>query len=162
MSSEIQFYKSEIATEKFAKLVGSEDVPLFSEEDIYRALKSLFEGKERVSKEYVEALFESVELDGLLTLSDNDLENIDPQFSDNLKYLFDREKQPFSFVDKKLWQNLEKIIVGKILEAASYNNESNENNESYKERLDNINYIIKDYIRLKELFQQKNLFIAVC
>ena len=112
MSSGIQFYKSKIFSEEFTKVVSGEIVQL-SESDIHRALKSLFQGKESVSKEYVQELFEAVELEVLTTLSDKDLENIDSQFSKNLSYLFDPKQQPLSFVDKQLWQNLEKIIQSK-------------------------------------------------
>ncbi len=162
MSSEIQFYKSKIFSEEFTKSVSGDAVQL-SKEDIFRALKSLFEGKEKVAQEYRGELFEEVKLEGLLTLSDKDLEKIDPRWSneDELYYLFDPKTQTFSFVDKKLWQNLEKIILSKISKAVPNNHENKEDSSKTSETLDGISDICQDYRNLKKLFEEKNLFIAI-
>lgn len=156
MSSGIQFYKSKIFSEEFTEFVSGE-TSQFSEDDIKGALKELFKGKEAVSSEYVNKLFENVELEGLLDLSDNDLKKIDSQFSKNLSYLFDPKQQPLSFVDKQLWQNLEKIIQSKISEEFANNHE---NKKDSSKLLDNISDMCQDYRNLKKLFQEKNLFIS--
>lgn len=144
----MQFYKSKIFSEEFTEFVSGE-TSQFSEDDIKGALKELFKGKEAVSSEYVNKLFEKVKLEGLLDLSDNDFNNIDPHFSNNLYYLFDPKQQSLSFVDKQLWQTLKGVILNKILEVEDHT------------KIEPFVNICQDYMKLNKLFQQKNLFIAV-
>lgn len=151
MSQEIQFYTTTILSDIFLSEFNGETNP-FSSNNIYQCLKGLFQGTEKKSEEYVKKYFENVELD-YLSISASELEKINKDFKEELKYLFDPQSNTFSFVNETLWSNLQTIIFDQSKKCFS--------NEDKKKSLDYNLAIMQDYKRLLDLFQKRVLFMVI-
>jgi hypothetical protein len=151
MSQAIQFYTIKIFSKKFLSEFDGNTIP-FSSKSIYECLKGLFQGTETKSQEYVEKYFDAVEL-GYLEIHLSELEKIDPDLNQKYEYIFDPKSDPFSFINKELWSNLEKIIFDKTKQCLSDNEESKSLKNNMK--------ISQDYKKLLDLFQKRILFMAI-
>ncbi|MGY6528853.1 MAG: hypothetical protein ACXITR_02885 [Cyanobacterium sp.] len=151
MSQEIQFYTTDLFSDRFLSEFDGETDP-FPSTNIYQCLKVLFQGTETKSKEYVEKYFYNVELDYLSIYSSN-LEKVNQNFNKELQYIFNPKTNTFSFVDGKLWSNLEKII----LEQTKDNLSKDDNGKSLKNNVK----IAQDYKKLSDVFQKRMLFMAI-
>lgn len=151
MPQKILFFTIEIFTDKFTSEFNGETDP-FTTQNVYQCLKELFKGTETNSSEYVEKYFSNVELNSL-SIKEIELEKIDKDFLCKLKYIFDQKTNSLSLVDKELWLIFEQIIFNKVNECFDDKNKS-------KSLEDNAE-IIGDYLKLRDLFQKKILFISI-
>jgi hypothetical protein len=146
MSQQLYFLKTKCFSEQTVQKSN------IARENVYEAIKAIFRGGDAHASEMIERYFELIEPIKLV-IGINEFKEISPDFSTNLKLVFDKKSSSLFMVFQQEWNVIEQIVEKRTKEIINQ-----KNNSPLDERLKEVSEIFRDYILLKNLYDGNILF----